>query len=131
MKLSEIQTAVYARLDTAIANGEILAVQYSFEKFDRPEGMYIEFHIVPSEPTDNWCGITRSGKLLFNVFGRHPDGIFGVTEECEKILDLFPERLLFDGILIPDEGVIRKEQEDKEKDDGRFYMPLIINYRSK
>lgn len=129
MLLSDVQKEIKDRVKLA-ANP--YPVAYPGEDFDKPSdgSPYTELQIVPNATTDAWCGTQKNGNILFNISYSFDFEIDEVTKDAEFYLSLFPERLVFGGIKIPDEGNIYNIVKDK-KNNGRQILPAVIRFEAR
>lgn len=130
MLLSEIQAAVFSRVDAAsdlvpcIHEGKAIG---TYQAGGKP---YAVVSVVPldnREPT--YCNsVLRSGFVFVRVYAKRGHGAWAATVEAEKFVALFPEGLEIGRLSIPDTGDI-KGVLNSEMDDW-FYVPITIYFEA-
>lgn len=132
MLVSDIQIAVYDRIEAAVLNSEVIRTAKAREDnpFQAGNEMYAEVIIKPFDnQTIAYCGHLKSGFILVNVYAPSDSGAVAPTKEAERFLALFPEDLEFNGIKIPYTGNIKEPVTDR-KNNGWFFVPTPILFEA-
>jgi len=129
--LSDIQLEIFNKVDAGVTAGLIPKVAFPHEpiSFDKSvENFWARLFIAPNDVTDTWCGESRTGNILFNVYAKKETPIIEATKEAEKIVALFEEGLNLNGVRITDTGSIRQDVPNEETQG--YFIPIVIKYEA-